>query len=174
MKKILFILLAATALVACGPNRQELVEQIQDFEYSLFENPVDCADPDVADNLTKLYVTFADKYATDSLTPAYLMKAAEVQANVLHTERAIELLDRIIGNYPDFDDIPMCHFLKGNAYELNSEYEKSKAAYQEFVDKYPNHFMAEQVRMMIPHIGMSPEEMLAEILANASDSIIAQ
>ena len=57
--------------------------------------------------------------------------------------------------------------------DLNA-YDEAKAAYQTFVDKYPDHYMAEQTRLMIPKVGMSPEEMLDQILANANDTIIAQ
>lgn len=173
MKKIFLTLLVASAmLVACGPNREELVNQIQDFEDSVFESAIG-ADPEVADQLTKMYVDFADKYSNDTLAPEYLMKAGEVQSNVLHTQQAIALFDRVINNYPQFEDVPMCYFLKGNAYDLNCMYEQAKEAYQEYLNKYPTHFMAEQTRLMLPHVGQTPEEMFAEIIANANDSIIA-
>ena len=124
--------------------------------------------------MTKLYVDFADKYPDDTLSPQYLMKAAEVQGNVLHTERSVELFDRIIEDYPDFEDVPMCYFLKGNSLELNSQIEEAKAAYEEFLAKYPDHYMADQTRKMLPHVGSSNEEMLAYILEHANDTIIAQ
>ena len=95
MKKIVLLTLAAVLMVACGPSREERINQIEDFEDSIFEIAV-AADPDIADQLTKLYVDFADKYPDDTLSPQYLMKAAEVQGNVLHTERSVELFDRII------------------------------------------------------------------------------
>lgn len=173
MKKFFITLIIASAmLAACGPNRQEMVNQIEDFEDSIFEGALG-ADPEVADKLTDMYIKFADKYKTDTLAPQYLMKAGEVQSNVLHTERAVELYDRVISQYPDFDDVPMCYFLKGNAYDLNSQYKEARAAYQEFVDLYPDHFMAKDTRTMLEREIKSPEEMLEDILANASDSVIA-
>lgn len=172
MKKLFFTLLIASAMfVACGPNRQEMVNQIEDFEDSIFEGALG-ADPEIADKLTDMYVKFADKFANDTLAPQFLMKAGEVQSNVLHTERAVELYDRVISQYPDFDDVPMCYFLKGNAYDINSMYDEARKAYQEFVDLYPDHFMAKDTRTMLSRSTMSPEEMLEEILANAGDSVI--
>lgn len=162
----------AAMVVACGPSREERIEQIEDFEDSIFELAI-AADTATADELTDMYIAFADKYPADTLTPQFLLKAAEVQSNVLHTERAIELFDRVIEDYPDFEDVPICYFLKGKAYEDNSQYDEAKQAYQTFVDKYPDHYMAEQTRHIISRVGMSPEEMLADILANASDTIIA-
>lgn len=171
MKKIALLTLAAIVMVACGPSRQERIDQIENFEDSIFETAI-AADPDVADQLTDLYVAFADKYPGDTLSPQYLLKAADMQSNVLHTERAVELFDRIIADYPDFSEVPMCYFLKGNALELNSQIDEAKAAYEEFLAKYPDHYMAEQTRIMLPRIGMSPEEMLADILEHANDSLL--
>lgn len=172
-RNIALILLAATLMVACGPSREDRIEQIENFEDSIFESAI-AADESTADQLTTLYVAFADNYRADSLSPQFLLKAAEMQSAVMHTDRAIQLFDRIINDYPDFDDIPICYFLKGKAYEDNSQFDLAKQAYQTFVDKYPDHFMAATTRMMIPNVGLSPEEMLDQILAQANDTLIAQ
>lgn len=171
MKRIALLALATVLMVSCGPSREDRIAQIEDFEDSIFEIAV-AADPDVADQLTQLYVDFADKYPNDSLSPIYLMKAADMQSNVLHTDRSVELFDRIIADYPDFEDVPMCYFLKGNALELNSQMDEAKVAYEEFLAKYPDHYMAEQTRMMLPHLGMSNEELLSLILEHANDSLL--
>jgi len=173
MKKIALIAIMAAMVAACGPSREERIEQIEDYEDSIFELSI-AADTATADELTAMYVAFADKYPADSLTPQYLLKAAEVQSNVLHTDRAVGLFDRVIANYPDFEDVPICYFLKGKAYEDNSQYDEAKQAYQTFVDMFPDHYLADQSRSMIPLVGMSPEEMLANILDGASDTLIAQ
>ena len=81
---------------------------------------------------------------------------------------------RLTNDYPDFEDLPICYFLKGIAYESDSQFEKARQAYQTFVDKYPDHYMADQTRKMIPLVGKSPEEMLDDILAAANDTIIAR
>ena len=171
MKKIALFTLAALLMVACGPSREERINQIEDFEDSIFESAIAAA-PETADQLTALYMAFADKYPNDSLSPQYLMKGADMQSNVLHTERALELFDRVINDYPDFEEVPMCFFLKGNALELNSQIDEAKAAYEEFIAKYPDHFMADDARRMLPIIGMSDEEKLAYILEHANDSLL--
>ena len=171
MKKLTLITLAALLTVACGSSKEERINQIEDFEDSIFESAI-AADPETADQLTALYVAFADKYPNDSLSPQYLMKGADMQSNVLHTERALELFDRVINDYPDFEEVPMCFFLKGNALELNSQIDEAKAAYEEFIAKYPDHFMADDARRMLPIIGMSDEEKLAYILEHANDSLL--
>lgn len=174
MRKIVLLALAAILFVACSPNREKHLEQIAAFEERITESPISAANPETADSLTDLYVSFADKFEKDSLAPVFLLKAGEVQSNVLHTEHAVEIFDRLIEDYPDFEDLPMCYYLKANAYDMNSQYEEAKAAYEFFVSKYPNHFMARAAQVSLDHLGMSPEEMLADILAHADDTIIAQ
>lgn len=171
MKKIAIVMLAAVLMAACGPSREERISQIKSFEDSIFEAAV-AADLETADQLTKLYVDFANRFDNDSLAPIYLLKAAETQSNVLHTEEALSLFDRVIEGYPEFEELPMCYFLKGNALEMNSQIDEARAAYEEFLERYPDHYMADQTRMMLPRLGMSPEEMLADILDHANDSLL--
>ena len=110
MKRLVLFLSITALLVACGPSRQDSIDQIEDFEDSLTESAI-VVDSAAAEQLTNLYVEFADKYPSDSLAPQYLMKAADMQSNVMNTERAVALFDRIIENYPDFDQLPICYFL---------------------------------------------------------------
>ena len=171
MLKTIALMAMVFAMTACGPSREERVAQIEEFEDSLFESPA-ALDTNVAEELTTLYVSFADKYPADSLTPAYLMKAAETQAGILHTGRAIALYDRIMERYPDFCDIPMCLFLKAGAYEQDEQFDEARKNYEEFLERYPDHYMAPSARQILPRIGMSPEEMLDDILAHASDTLL--
>ena len=172
MLKTLILLATVATMAACGPSREERVARIEDFEDSVFESPA-ALDTNVAKQLSDLYVGFADRYPADSLSPAYLMKAAETEAGILHTEKAIALYDRVMERYPDFGDAPMCLFLKGNAYEQNEQYEEARKTYEEFLEKYPDHYMAPTTRQMLPMIGWSSEEMLDYILSHTSDTLIA-
>lgn len=171
MKKPLLLLAAAILLTACGPNShpgyEERISQIETVEDSLFAHN-DEFDTVAADRLTELYLAFADEYPNDSLTPQYLMNAAEMQSNVLHTDRAVQIFDRIINDYADFPDVPLCYLLIGHAYDLNCQYEEARDAYQLFVDKFPDHFMADDIRLMIPTMGMTPEELFDYNLSRLS------
>ena len=173
LKMALICSISLMAFAACGPNREERIAQIEAIEDSIFESPA-AIDSNVAKQLTTYYVDFADKYPADSLAPSFLMKAAETQANVLHTDYAVGLYNRIINDYPDFEDVALCYFLIGNAYEQNGQYEEAKAAYEDFLAKYPDHYMASSTRLMLSRVGMSPEELLDFVLANANDSLIKQ
>lgn len=171
MLKTLVPILLCLTLSACGPTREERISQIEDLEDSIFENPASL-DSLVAERLTTMYVTFADRYPDDTLTPAYLMKAAETQAGILHTDQSVQLYDRIINGYNDFEGVPLCLFLKGNAYEQNEQYDEARQTYVEYLQKYPDHYMARAARQMLPLVGMSSEEMLDYVMEHASDSLL--
>ena len=157
MLKTLVLMALTFTMVACGPSREERIAHIEDLEDSIFETPA-ALDTVAAGELTAMYVAFAEKYSTDSLAPGYLMKAGVLQTGMAHTGKAVALFDRVIADYPDFEDTPLCYCLKGNAYEQNSQYDEARATYQELIDKYPDNFWADQARQMLPMVGMTPEE----------------
>ena len=66
----------------------------------------------------------------------------------------------------------MCLFLKAGAYEQDEQFDEARKNYEEFLERYPDHYMAPSARQILPRIGMSPEEMLDDILAHASDTLL--
>ena len=100
------------------------------------------------------------------------MRAADVMTNIGRCDEAIEYLDRIIDNYPDYSDLAGCYFLKGYAYEQAEQYDLAREAYTYFVKTYPNHVLANDTRTMLPYLGLAPEEMLDMLLSG--DSIVAE
>ena len=174
MKKIFFLLLAsALLLTACGPSHDERIQQITAYEQATMEKALG-ADTLVADTITSMYEEFANKYPQDSLTPTYLFKAGEVQANVLHADRSVAFFHRIMKDYPQYKEMAMCYYFIGYAYELNSQYDLARKGYEDFIAKYPDHPLARDTKKALPLLGMSYQEQLDYILAHASDTIIAQ
>ena len=92
--------------------------------------------------------------------------------NVSRAEEALQYLDRIIDNYPDFNDLAGCYFLKGYAFEMAEKYDLARDAYTYFVETYPDHVLANDTRAIIPYLGMAPEDMLDLLLDK--DSIVAE
>ena len=82
-------------------------------------------------------------------------------------DRAVCILDTIISQYPGFEDIGGCYFLKGYAFETAEQFDSARTAYTYFVENYPDHPLAADTRRSLDYLGMTPEEMLEAILANA-------
>lgn len=173
MKRIFLTLccVAALLLTACKPNRNQLQEQITEMEGRLFASLV-MSENETADSLVALYAQYVDAFPKDSLAPIYLFRSADVLINMNRTDEAEDQLDRMIEEYPDFEEIAMCYFQKGFAYEQNQQYDLAKEAYSEFVSKFPNHYLANDTRKMLPYIGLSPEEMLDVVMQEADTTVV--
>ncbi|MGX8713508.1 MAG: tetratricopeptide repeat protein [bacterium] len=168
MKKIAILTLGALLAVACGnkkdvPGHDELIDSISAMEQNLATYSV-TADTAKAHAILAMYNQFVENYPDDSLAPIYMLNAAEININLSDYEQGISLLDSIITLYPGFEDVAMCQFLKGQAYEQNQQYDLAREAYTEFVTKYPDHLLAADTRKMIPLVGLTPEEQLEAIL----------
>ena len=121
------------------------------------------------------YVDAAEVYAlvrpNENQTAEYLYKAAEI-ARSLHTmPKAMSIYDWIIEDYQNYENIPTVTFIKG--FILEQEYKKPEAArevYETFLERYPDHQMAESARFLLKNMGKSDEEILQAIEATQSSN----
>lgn len=155
----LIVILSLCTLIGCTPSREELQDQITQYEQSIINTDVYSGQKST-DTLIGLYTEYANNYRTDSITPTYLFRAADLASNTGDADLAIELLNRIISTYPEYHDLAGCYFMIGYTYETNEQYDLAKEAYQIFVDKFPNHILAADTKKMIPYVGMPPEQIL--------------
>lgn len=170
MKKIVLAIIGMGLMVSCGsknevPDRDVLVDSIEAMEQNLMNASISM-DFQKADSMIALYNLFANNYPDDSLAPIYMFRSAEIGINTGNFEVAISTLDSIMELYPGYEDIAMCQFMKGWAYELNQQYDLAREAYTEFVEKYPDHMLAADTRKTIPNIGLTPKEQLEAVLGN--------
>jgi TolA-binding protein len=102
-----------------------------------------------------------------------LFKAGDFSMGLEKSEQAIMYFDQIIANYPAFEKLPYCLFLKGFIYENQmGNMDQAKEVYLEFLNKYPDHEMAESARFSIKNLGKSPEELIKEFEKNQqTDSV---
>ncbi|MBQ1409513.1 MAG: hypothetical protein IIY87_07135, partial [Bacteroidales bacterium] len=71
--------------------------------------------------------------------------------------------DRVIDNYPDYEKHDECYYEKGIALDNAGYKEQARQANQDFLETYPDHFLAEDIRKAIPLLDMS-DELLLEFL----------
>jgi TolA-binding protein len=167
-RKLLFILISFSLFMAvsCGPAKKEQQSKIESLEKALMNTKQGSVDTAKALELIEAYQSFAEDYPQDSLAGEYLFKMAEIQLHAVSPQEAIMTLDRVMKEYPSYRKIPECLFLKGFIYENNlHDLEKAKAAYQQFVTLYPQHYFADDARVLIQNLGKSPEELIREFEA---------
>ena len=168
-KSVLIIALAALTLAACnrGPKeltRDELALSIDSIEQPLMDAAqFDAIDTAKGNSLIALYIQFADAFATDTMAPVYLQRAAQVAGGMGLIDDMVAYYDRVIDNYPDYAKLDECYYEKGIALDNAGRKEEARKAYNEFLEEFPDHFLAEDIRRALPLLDMS-DEMLNEFL----------
>ncbi|MBO7490763.1 MAG: tetratricopeptide repeat protein [Bacteroidales bacterium] len=170
MKKSI-IILAATALTiaACSrtpkePTRDELAQSIDSIEQPLMQAAMfESIDTAKGNKLIALYTQFADAFPDDSMTAHYLHLAAQVANGMGLYDEMVTYYDRVIDNYPNYSHLDECFYEKGLALDNGGRKEEAREAYEEFLDEYPDHFLANDIRTAMSLLDMS-DEMLSEHL----------
>ena len=147
-------------MASCG--QKMTVEEINKLESQVFGVG---ASPE-KENVVKLvdaYVLYAKQNPDDVKSADYLFKALDVAVgvNMEGPQKAIDIADIMIEQYPDFEMTPMAMFIKGFVYENQmNNYEKALDTYHQFLDKYPNNPMAADVEASIRNIGIPLDELI--------------
>ena len=173
MKKIYYIALvfSFTLFIACGSNNEEIVDtlsqealmdSIDSLDLSLREDLK--FDTTKSNKMVTWCLEYANRFPEDSLAPVYMLKMAQIQINGGEFDQGLATLDSIIELYSGFEDVAICQYLKGQAYEQNQQYDKAREAYMLFVTNYPDHYLTPDTRKMLPLVGLTPEEQLQKVL----------
>jgi TolA-binding protein len=161
MKKILFVLLVLGA--SCNSGREKLLSTIRENEKKLFSDTLKKLDTAVAAIQVGDYRAYAEKYPTDSLSPEFLFKAADIANGLGHPEEAMELLESLRKTYPAHARAGTSLFLEAFIYETSMRDNKNAIAkYTEFLEKYPDHQLAQAAQFSLLQLqqGMSVEDVV--------------
>ncbi len=93
--------------------------------------------------------------------PDYLYRAADVSKTLKTHSKTLTLYDWIIQRYPEYEKAPEVLFLKGFILQndlINNE--AARKAYGDFLNKYPNHPMAESASFLLENIDKTDDEIL--------------
>ena len=159
MKRV-FSVFTVVLLIGILSSCQSKLEKLEGEVYS--ENFVyDSEGLEKASELLDLYVDLAESNPKDSLAPSHIFKAAELAMNLDKTEQALNLYNKIIYSYPDYEKAPECLFLMAFIYENTLQnYGKAKELYEMFLEKYPDHDFADDATFSLMYLGKSPEELM--------------
>lgn len=179
MKKIVFLLSAIIIVVAScnAPDRNkatnktankeltkaELLTKIQQDEKKLFADTLTHVNRKSALNLVGEYQQFARRFPDDTMAAEYLFKASDISMNMNSPQQTVEIFNKLIENYPGFNKIPTCYFLRAFVYDDQlKDYKTAEKYYREFIKKYPNSEFADDAEMLLKNLGKSPEELIKE------------
>ena len=152
-------------------SRDELFATIDSIEKPLMQDAqLQAVDSVQGRQLVDLYVRFADAFPEDSLTPAYLHRAAQVCNGMGQFDDMANYYDRVIDNYGDYQHLDECYYEKGIALDNAGRKDAARDAYQQFLDNYTDHFLTEDIRRAMSLLDMSDELLIEYIKNNAQQN----
>ncbi|MBR5146093.1 MAG: tetratricopeptide repeat protein [Bacteroidales bacterium] len=160
MKKVLLSVFVVLMMLSCGEKMS--VEKINELESKVFAKNATLTAENVI-QLVDAYVLFAEQNPNDQQTPDFLFKALDVAVgvNAEGPQKAIDIANVLIEKYPDFEMTPMAMFIKGFVYEnMIGDLQNAEVTYRQFIEKYPNNSMVEDVKSTLENLGLTPEELI--------------
>lgn len=120
-------------------------------------------DPLIANKTIRAFTDYAFYCESDSLSPIFLVKTAQIAMAINNPNQAKVVLDRCINNYPKFKNKPAAIFMLAQLYDeqklLNNE-EEAKKLYEKLVFEYPKSEWATNAKAAIKLLGKSDEEII--------------
>ncbi|MDT8412887.1 MAG: hypothetical protein RQ875_10515 [Vicingaceae bacterium] len=116
---------------------------------------------EVAEKLLLAYEDFLRHHSFESISKEYQFRAGELARAINKPHLAIKHLNGLLERDPDHERAPLALFYKATIVgDMLNEDENAKMFYQEFIDKYPDHPLAESAKESIKLQGKSLDEIV--------------
>lgn len=172
MNKI--ILFSVVMFFACNPstdqsssttnepmNKDSLKSELDQLETELKNSSDINMDNEKAKLLVAKSIQYVDAFPEDELSGGYLFRSGEVSVGLKDYQKAIEYWERMKNEYSNHKRASIALFLQGFTCDNQMrDIECAKKYYGEFLEKYPDHEYAEQVKELLKNIDLSPEELV--------------
>ncbi len=147
--------------VASAINQVELKQEINKLEDILKSNSSGKVDLAQANELIEKSILYIETFPKDSLSPAYLFRTGEVCVGIKNYEKGLKLWEKLRTEYKTHEKAAAALFLQGfTAENQMQDIPIAKGYYNRFLEEYPNHTYADQVKMLLKNIDISPEELI--------------
>ncbi len=113
------------------------------------------------------YIAFCQSYAllfpAQTQSPVYLNEAAKLASSLRMPAVTVKLYQWIYTAFPDSEIAPKARFLEGFTLENElKDLEGAKAAYEGYLDEFPNDVFAKDARILIQNLGVNPEDLIRQ------------
>lgn len=119
----------------------------------------------IANKAIRVFTDYAFYCESDSLSPIFLIKTAQIATAINNPSQAKTVLERCISNYPKFKNKPAAIFLLAQLYDepsqLNNE-EEAKKLYDQLIYEYPKTEWSANAKAAISLIGKTDKEIIKE------------
>jgi TolA-binding protein len=157
--KIIGFMLAVLVLTACQSPKEKAIKNIKEMEQNDSAFSVS-----LMQNLKTAYLDFATTYPDDEFAAEFLFKASQRAIVLNQANEAVEILAKLLQQYPKSSYSEEALFLSAYTYENNlNELPKAKALYEQFITQYPKAELNEDAKFALENLGKSPEDLLKEV-----------
>lgn len=168
MKKLFPALMLLVIIASCKSEKQKLADTISNKEKELMADSLKAIDRKKATDMIALYKDYAVKFPDDTLSPEYLFKAGDIANGIGSSREAIAFYKQCAENN-SYRKRAVALFLEGFILENQlKDYFKARGIYNEFLEKYPDHPLTDDVKYSLQNIGKSPEDLIREFEKNAA------
>lgn len=161
---------AKDSLTVSASTRVNYLDECQRLRLEAFrQDSVMLTQTEVVDasaNLAiKAFADFAQYCVSDSLSPVFLLKIAQIARAINNIPQAKLALERCIDTYPEFKNRSAALFLLGQLYDepnyLNDEH-RARQLYQQVMNDYPGSDWAQNAQAAIQLLGKTDKEIIQE------------
>ncbi len=170
----LIILIISLFIISCNQptsnkatNTPEITDEVlTKLESEIYQEEGNM-DTQKAVKLLKAYETQIKNNKEKEFQSKYIFNAANLAMNLNKPQTALRYFEQYLSAYPNDKKAEQALFLK--AFLLDNSIKNldaAKAAYQEFIRKYPESDFADDAEASLKYLGKSPEELIKEFEAN--------
>ncbi len=141
---------------------EERAAEVEKYSAILFSDSLNTND-EVALKLLNAYEEYIHYHSFETISMEYQFRAGELAKALNKPHVAIKHFNGLLERAPNHERAPLALFYKAMVIgDILLEHENAKRYYQEFIDKYPTHPLAESAKESIKLQGKSLEEIVKE------------
>ena len=155
------LLTVIICFVSCTSRQDRLIARINELEKKMAEDSLSIPDKELMGNLIALYAEFGEKFPENEKAADFLFSAGRLSMSGNQPDKAIGFFDTIIKNYPNYNKLPDCYFLKAFVYDNQlSNLPLARKTYEDLIEKYPKHELSYQASQLLLILGKDLEEVV--------------
>lgn len=171
MKNIFLLFVSAVLLFSCNlSNEQKIEDEISEIVKEMKTS--NQLDPEKISTLIGLYGDYVTQFPQSEKAPKYLEMQAKYLTAINHFEQAIDIYQKIIDEYPNYDKVSEALFMQAFTYEVNLvNLPKAEVLYKRYIELYPQGDFADDAKYSIENLYLTPEQLLEKLLAQPQDEV---
>lgn len=169
MKKVFQIVMLAVlafGMMACG-EKKLTQDDLKKAELTLADEQGNL-NKEAVPAVVEQFCKFVEQNPDDATAPEWLFKALQLEIKAEESEKAIEICNKLVENYPDYENNPAALVMTASeVYDSQlHDLDKARATYEKVINDYPSTDWANNAEKMIEFLGLTPEEILSKIVVS--------